>query len=110
MCAARELETFIGNDDGSLDEVTGTDARKIRDVHEACSDAFEDLDRELVDPYAQAPALPPQNADVDFVSARYFALVQQHDDSAMAVTDYMCKVDSDADGDVEAESESITAL
>ena len=101
MYAARELDVFIEKDDGSLDEGTRTEAQRIRIVHDACSDAFEALDKEMVDPYTQAPALPSLNAAVKFVSARYFALVQEHDEAQMAIADYICKEDSDADSDEE---------
>ena len=101
---ARELVAFIENDDGSLEDDARADAQRARDVHEAASDSFDTLDSELVDPYTRAPALPPTNADVEFVSARYFALLQEHDEAEMAVVDYTCKEDPDADSDGEEEN------
>ena len=110
MYPARELDVFIEKDDGSWDEGTRTETQRIRIVHDAFSDAFDALDKEMVDPYTQAPTLPSLNSDVEFVSARYFALVQEHDEAQMAIADNICKKDPDADSDEEKVIVKATSL
>ena len=102
MYAARNLATFLSSDDGSLDAAARESAEVVRRDHIACSSAFDKLDATLVEPFRSAPSLPPGNADLDFILARYDELVREQDERTMIIDNIGYKEDPDADSDFES--------
>lgn len=100
MCASTALFTFMQDKDVSLREKVRFSVEALRNRHDLYIADFDKLDSEISEPYNAAPALPVSGGELYFVRDRYEALFRQQADFAMAVVNFVCKSDPDADSDL----------
>lgn len=99
MCAAGAMDKFIEDDEGSLEKTERDRAGEMRDTQDDCTAEFDRLDAEIAELYHFETALSFKGGELDFVRDRYEVLVRKQEDLIMAVADFVCKVESDADSD-----------